>query len=223
MAENDIFNILKKSKLFQGLGDHEIEEVCHITMPAETKYSKNQIIVNQGDQVNKIGILKKGTAISTKSHFDGNTQILRIYNQGEVFSLDAVNTTFLTSPVTLISQSDCTVIFVPYIKIFEADSISVEVRKVIMSNSSELLSNELIRLMYKIDVLSKRTLQERILTYLSLISEKNGSDTFDIGMNQEQFAQYLCVNRSVLSNELNHMRKSGLIDYKKKRFTLYKI
>lgn len=214
-----MISVLKDSKLFQGLEVDEIENVCNIIKPSEREYSKNQIIVNQGEPVGKIGILKEGSAISMKYHFDGNAQLLRVYNQGEVFSLDAVNTTLLTSPVTLISQTDSIVVFVPYAKIFEAETISPETKKVIMSNSSEMLSNELIRLMYKIDVLSKRTLRERILTYLSLIRERSADSTFDIGMNQEQFAQYLCVNRSVLSKELNQMRKSGLIDYRGSRFT----
>lgn len=220
MAEADIINNLKRSKLFQGLSESDIREVCGFVTVTEREYSKNQIIVNQGEPVSKIGILKKGTAICTKYHFNGNAQILRIYNQGEVFSLDAVNTSLLTSPVTLTSLTDSTVIFVPYAQISETDSIRPEVKKIIMSNCSEILSNELIRLMYKIDVLSKRTLRERILTYLSLMKERTGSDVIDIGMTQEQFAQYLCVNRSVLSKELNQMRKTGLIDYKGKRFKL---
>ena len=221
MVENETLNCLKKSKLFQGLDDIELKDIISFVMPAEVRYQKNQIIVNQGDPVNSIGILRKGTAISSKNHFNGNIQILRIYGQGEIFSLDAVNTTLLTSPVTLVSQAESSVIFVPFLKIFRTDQISLEVKKIIMSNSSEILSNELIRLMYKIDVLSKRTLQERILTYLSLISEKSGCSTFDIDMTQDQLAQYLCVNRSVLSKELNQMRKCGKIDYKKKRFTIY--
>jgi len=217
--EKDMISVLKNSKLFHGLDVDEIEKVCQIIMPSEKEYSKNQIIVNQGEPVRKIGILKKGSAISMKYHIDGNTQLLRVHNQGEVISLDAVNTTLLTSPVTLISQTDSVVVLIPYAKIFEAETISPETKKIIMSNSSEMLSNELIRLMYKIDVLSKRTLRERILTYLSLIRERSAANTFDIGMNQEQFAQYLCVNRSVLSKELNQMRKSGLIGYKGSRFT----
>jgi CRP-like cAMP-binding protein len=117
----------------------------------------------------------------------------------------------MTSPATLTSRADSTVLFIPYAKILESDGVRTEVKKTIMTNCGEILSNELIRLMYKIDVLSKRMLRERILTYLSLMRERTGSDTVDIGMNQEQFAQYLCVNRSVLSKELNQMRRSGLM------------
>jgi CRP-like cAMP-binding protein len=72
--------------------------------------------------------------------------------------------------------------------------------------------------MYKIDVISKRTLKERILTYLSIMKEKRDDSLIDIGMNQEEFAQYLCVNRSTLSTELNQMKKAGLIDYNKNSY-----
>ncbi|MDD3167847.1 MAG: Crp/Fnr family transcriptional regulator [Eubacteriales bacterium] len=215
-----MISVLKNSKLFQGLTASELEQVCHTVMPAEKEYSKNQIIINQGESVHKIGILKKGTAISTKYHFNGDMQILRIYNQGEAFSLDTVNTTLLTSPVTLISQTDSTVVFFPYAKLFETSAIYAGTKEIILSNCSEMLSNELIRLMYKIDVLSKRTLHERILTYLSLIRERSGCGTFDIGMNQEQFARYLCVNRSVLCKELNRMRNAGIVTYKGSLFTI---
>lgn len=221
MADSDLFSVLKKTRIFQGLDGQELINVCNIVMPSEKTYSKNEVIVNQGESVRKIGILKKGSAISVKYHFDGNPQILRIHNEGEVFSLDAVNTSMSTSPVTLIAQTDCEVVFVPYSKLLDSDSVNDKTKEQIMSNMGEILSNELIRLTYKIDVLSKRTLRERIMTYLSLIRERSGDSTFDIGMNQEQFAQYLCVNRSVLSKELNKMRKSGLIDYKGNRFTVY--
>ena len=77
-------------------------------------------------------------------------------------------------------------------------------------------------MMYKTDVLSRRTLRERVTTYLSIIREKRGSDTFDIGMTQEQFAQYLCVNRSALSKELNAMRREKLIDFRKTVYTIKK-
>lgn len=221
MADRELISMLKKTKIFQGLDGRELEKICDIVMPLEKAYAKNEIILNQGEPAQKIGILKRGSAISVKYHYDGNAQILRIYNQGEVFSLEAVNTSLSTSPVTVISQTDCEVVFIPYSKLLDSESVSDTVKKRIMTNAGEILSNELIRLAYKIDVLSKRTLRERIMTYLSLIRERNEGSTFDIGMNQEQFAQYLCVNRSVLSKELNIMRKSGLIDYKGNRFTLY--
>lgn len=219
--DKSIIKCLENSKLFRGLSVCDIATVCDLLTVTEKEYSKNDVIINQGEPVRKIGILKKGSIISVKYHYDGNAQILRIYHQGEVFSLEAVNTSLSTSPASLISRTDCEVIFIPYSKLMESEAVSDITKNRILSNAGEILGNELIRLTYKIDVLSKRTLRERIMTYLSLIKERSADSTFDIGMNQEQFAQYLCVNRSVLSKELNKMRKSGLIDYKGNRFTVY--
>jgi len=220
MSGHEMITTLKNSRLFRGLDGEELARICDAVKPVEKEYSKNQIMINQGEPVKRIGVLKRGSVISVKYHFEGDTQLLRIYRQGEVFLLDVVNTTLSTSPSTLISQTDSAVIFIPYLKLLETDSVGDRIKETIMANCSAILSNELIRLMYKIDVLSKRTLKERVMTYLSLIREKSGDGAFDIGMNQEQFAQYLCVNRSVLSNELNKMRKAGLIDYKGSLFTL---
>lgn len=221
MIKENIISSLIKSKLFKGLDESQIGEVLSFVAVIEREYSKNQVIINQGEPVSKIGVLEKGIAISTKYHIDGNAQILRIYNQGEIISLDAINTSLRTSPSTLTSQTDSKIFFIPYLKMIESDSIGANVKQTIMTNCSKILSNELIRLTYKIDVLSKRTLQERVMTHLSLMKERTGKDIFDIGMNQEQFAQYLCVNRSVLSKELNKMRTAGLIDYKRNRYKIF--
>ena len=222
MISRENTECLKRSKLFLGLETQDILKICRFALPSEETYLKNQIIISQGDLVSRIGILKKGTAFSTKYHLNGNGQILRTYRQGEVLSLDAVSTTLSTSPVTLISQSDSSILFLPYKRMLDIPESDRRIKDIILGNIGEILGNELIRLMYKIDVLSKRTLQEKILTYLSLIREKNCTDTFEIDMNQEQLAQYLCVNRSALSKELNVMRKDGVIQYQGKQYTLFR-
>jgi len=221
MIQDSIFKCLRDSKLFQGLSNADIEEIKRSLAIAEKKYSKHENIINQGELIKMIGILNRGNAISVKYHLEGTTQILRIYNEGEVFSLDTVNTLLSKSPTTLISQTDASVVFIPYEQIFELDEISQEAKKTILTNGNQILSNEVIRLTYKIDVLSKRTIREKILTYLRLICERYCSSTVNIGMNQEQFAQYLCVNRSVLSKELSRMREAGLIDYRGSQYTVY--
>ena len=41
-------------------------------------------------------------------------------------------------------------------------------------------------------------------------------------MGREQLAQFLCVNRSALSNELNKMKREGIIDFRKNEFRILK-
>ena len=83
MAVSDILLLLKKTRLFQGLHDHEIDQICEYAMLSERAYEKDKIIINQGEQVRKIGIIKSGSIIGVKYHYNGDSQIMRIYNQGE--------------------------------------------------------------------------------------------------------------------------------------------
>jgi hypothetical protein len=69
--------------------------------------------------------------------------------------------------------------------------------------------------MKRTDILSRRTIRERVTLFLNVLREISG-DEVDIGMTQEKLAQYLCVDRSSLSEELNIMRREGLIDFRKK-------
>ena len=58
------------------------------------------------------------------------------------------------------------------------------------------------------------------MAYFKFLASRYGSNTFTLEMNREQLAQYLCVNRSALSNELNIMKREGIIDFDKRRVAL---
>ena len=70
--------------------------------------------------------------------------------------------------------------------------------------------------------LTRRTTQEKILSYLNSQALKNNSLTFEIPFNRQQLADYLAVERSALSSELSKLQKNGIIAYKKNTFQLKK-
>ena len=86
----------------------------------------------------------------------------------------------------------------------------------------EMLADDNIRMTHKIEILAERGLRSRIMVYLNVLARKSGSDTVSVKMSREQMAQYLCVNRSALSNELNKMKREGLIDFQRGTFRLLK-
>jgi CRP-like cAMP-binding protein len=101
-----------------------------------------------------------------------------------------------------------------------SDGISDELRGVLIGNIVRILADESLRKQYKIDVLYKKSLRARIRTFLQHMNEKTESLSFDVGMDREQLAQYIGVNRSALSHELSLMRQEGLILFSKSRFEL---
>ena len=84
------------------------------------------------------------------------------------------------------------------------------------------LADESIRKMHKIEILAERGLRDRIIMYLDILRKKSGTNVVHVNMGREQLAQFLCVNRSALSNELNKMKREGLIDFRKNEFRILK-
>ena len=75
-------------------------------------------------------------------------------------------------------------------------------------------------LAFFMEVVSRSTIREKLLTYLSRQAEAAGSRTFTIPMGRVALAEYLCADRSAMTRELAHMKAEGLIDYDKRSFTL---
>jgi CRP-like cAMP-binding protein len=74
----------------------------------------------------------------------------------------------------------------------------------------------------KIDVLSRRATADRLMAYLRAVSKENGSREFDIPLDRQGLADYLCVERSALSDEISRLCKAGVISSRKSHFALLK-
>ena len=72
----------------------------------------------------------------------------------------------------------------------------------------------------KIEILSHRSTQDRLMAYLRSVAQQKGTDEFDISFDRQQLADYLCVERSALSAEISRLSKLGLITSRKNHFTI---
>ena len=89
-----------------------------------------------------------------------------------------------------------------------------------IENMVELIAEKNLTLVEKLEVVSRTTIREKLLTYLARQAEAAGARTFTIPMGRTALAEYLCTDRSAMTRELARMRDEGLIDYTKRTFTL---
>ena len=216
MPDTKTKEVLKESGLFDRLTDRECELLFDMIAISEKSFDKREIVVHEGSEVQHFYIVKKGKVIGEKFHIEGETDLLNVFEKGEIFGIEAASSTFKTSPLTYTADIETTVVMI------EIESLlSCSLRETVLENIAHLLSDISTRQMYKIQVLSKHGLRERIMAHLLIMRRKRNTEVFDIRMTQEQLAQYLCVNRSALSYELNRMKKEGIIDFKKSKFKIF--
>jgi CRP-like cAMP-binding protein len=191
----------------------DLTNACEQLNITVKKYQKNETVVHQGDIIDSICIIEEGSIRREKTYPSGDVHLVNIYEGGRIFAMEIAVSRKKTSPVDLIANEDSRVLFIS-LKSIEHSAYRDDLSRALI----EMLADDNIRMNNKIQVLAERGLRDRILIYLNTVSRRHPSGEIHIKMNQEQMAQYLCVNRSALSNELNKMKREGLIDYKKSRF-----
>lgn len=72
----------------------------------------------------------------------------------------------------------------------------------------------------KIEITSKRSTREKLMTYLLLQAKKAGSSTFTIPYDRQELADYLGVERSGLSTEIGKLRNEKVLECRRSTFTL---
>ena len=215
--KKELEEYLLTSSLFAGLEEEDAKRLLKAAVPVHCSYEAGQTLREEQTVCNAFGIVYAGTLAAEREHSTGAPHIVEVYEQGDYFGLENAATKSRLSPVCIRALSNAEVVT------FQLEHLLVGIADAqIKDNIIAILANESIRKLYKIDILSRAGLRERIMTYLRLRAAKTGSNTFRTGMTQETFAGYLSVNRSALSKELNDMRREGLINFRKDQFTILK-
>ena len=72
----------------------------------------------------------------------------------------------------------------------------------------------------KLEIASRRTIRDKLMTYLLSQAMAAGSDVFTIPFDRQALADSLGVDRSALSAEIGRLRREGVLDSQRSRFRL---
>ncbi len=203
-----------KSGLFQKIVKAEQEKALESLIITERKGEKESALFFEGDDMEWICILKSGMIRGEKHYWNGSESILQIVDAGEIFALDGISTEAIAS-VSYVCQVECQIILISWSSILKSRYCK-ELLYVLMQK----MQDEYIWQMHQIEILLKKGIRERIMTFFEIRREKEGSNEIHLSMNRQQMAEYLGVNRSVLSNELSKMSQEGMIEMNKKKIIL---
>ena len=74
--------------------------------------------------------------------------------------------------------------------------------------------------MNKLEIMGKTSIREKILAYLSMLSQQQNSRYVETPLSRTELADYLSINRSAMTRELSNMKTEGLIDFDKNMFII---
>lgn len=214
------YAFLKKTSLFRGTTEDELPTLLDCLRPSDREYAKGEIILRQGEDVSAVGLVLSGRVQVIEEDFWGNRNILADVWPGDLF---AESYAFLPGEllrVSVVAEEQSRVMLVDSRRMIEICSSSCRFHTRLVQNILAESAKKNLMLTRKLLHMSKRSTREKLLSYLSGQSLAAGSETFEIPFNRQQLADYLCVDRSAMSNELCKMRDEGLLAFDRSRFQL---
>ena len=72
----------------------------------------------------------------------------------------------------------------------------------------------------RVELLTKRTIREKLLGYFTLLSTRTLNKTFTLPFSLTDLADYLSVDRSAMMREMKLLKEDGCIEKNKNKITL---
>ena len=206
--------------LFQGIRQEDMGAMLHCTGYHMGTYRRGQVIALESEQIKHVGIVAAGAVDMIKEDLWGNKTLLMRLRKSEMFGETFACSEDTRSVVTFTAAEDTQVLFIPFYKIMHTCSMACEFHQRLVENMVRIIAAKNRELLRKVEIISKKTLREKILTYLSAQAQLQGSRYFEIPLGRLELAEYLCADRSALTRELSSMKEDGLIDYEKNLFRI---
>lgn len=208
------------SDLFTGVSPDELRAMLGCMGYHVKAFLKGEAVALEEEKLYHIGVIVSGAVDMVKEDLWGNRTMLVRMRSGEVFGETFAGGLDTLSVVSFVVPEDTTILFIPFHRIMHTCSRTCGFHHRMVENMVHMIAAKNRELMRKVEVISKKNLREKILAYLSIQAQTQGSRYFEIPLGRVELADYLCADRSALTRELANMRKDKIIDYDRNMFRI---
>lgn len=182
-------------------------------------FIRGETVTTYLEKRNQMCILISGEADLIRYDYNGNKTIIGHFTANDIFG-EAFYPTNTNNELFVTAKENCTVLFFIYTDIIKKCKSNCTFHNELSSNIQFLVMNQIIKLNTRIELLAKRNIRDKLLSYFDLISSKRLSQTFTLPFSLTDLADYLSVDRSAMMREISHLKDEGFIEKKGHKITL---
>ena len=174
------------------------------------KFEKNEIITTYIINRNQVCIVLEGSADLMRYDFNGNQMVVEKFNKFDVFGeiFYQINT---NNELFVLAKEKSKILIFNY-DIFEKKcKKNCKMHEDLLVGLPNLVLTKVSDLNLRIELLSKKTIRDKLISYFKILSEKNFSKTFTLPCSLTDLADYLSIDRSAMMRELKSLKEEGFI------------
>ena len=206
--------------LFRGMQEMDILHLLHNMDAKEMYFAKQEIVWDAMRSIPYMCIVVEGSFMILQEDWRGNRSIIGSFCRGDFLCEGIIGAAEGVLPFYLSVKAGTRAI--TFTSEDREDPLNGQraVHWIFLRNLVDVLLQKEMRLLYKIESLSRRTTRDKLMSYLTIQSARQGSRTVTVDYTRQELADFLSVDRSAMCTELTRMQNDGLIRYARREFEL---
>ena len=207
------------TNLFENISNKNIEKLKKMLKTNTIKYHKNvSILSNFYNKEDFIALIDIGSVQIVFNDYDGNKTVLEELKAGEMFG--TLTSSLKQEEITCITKEETQITFIEYNEITNDEIFKNDFYIIFIKNLIRILTEQLNTRNNRIELLTKKSTRDKLLTYFKTISKKKGIKTFTLDISLTELASFLSVDRSAMSREMKYLKEEGFIEVTGKKIKI---
>jgi CRP-like cAMP-binding protein len=212
---------LEKSPLFQGIQYEEYLRMLTCFQAVQKSFRADDLIYDFADPGNNaVGIIERGNAALIRIDEEGVSTVMEDLGAGGVFGRTLAFAGTGYDSLEVVCRTPCDVLFIDYPHILKRCENACLHHSLLVQNMLRLMGGKAQGLSERVDVLSRRSIREKLLCYFRQLAEKEDGQNFQLPFSLSTLADYIATDRSAMMRELKKLKEEELIVSDGRKFTL---
>ena len=210
---------IPQTPVFDGISVEECRRIYDCFGVQERCFKPEELIYDFDTGRHTIGVLATGSAIVERMDRRGDRTILEHLEPGGLFGEMLMFQNVLGDSVCVSCEKTCCVWFFPEEKLERRCEKNCGHHNRMIENMFRLIRDKATALSERVEVLSRRSIREKLLCYFSLQQAKCGG-SFTLPFSLSALADYISTDRSAMMRELKKLRQSGRVRIEGRKVTI---
>ena len=214
------FPVLRQCQLFSGIAENDLLAMLRCLNVTVQQYRKGQTLIAEGEKPEKFGIVLSGAVQLWRIDYSGNRSIMASVAPSQIFGESFGCAEADAIPIQVVASEPCEIMLIDGSRILHACGNGCDFHHQVIFNLLKMTARKNLVFHQKLEITSRRSTREKLLTYLNQQAKQHRSRTFTIPFDRQELADFLEVDRSGLSAEISKLRKEGVLESERSTFRL---
>ena len=209
-----------RSPLLEGVSPQEYQTMHACLGVYEQSFRPDDVIYDFGDGRGLLGIVSQGSAVVERIDREGGRAILEHLGPGGVFGEMMMFKAAGDDSVVVRAAAPTRVSFLRSEAVMRRCEHACACHSRMVENLFRLVTEKATSLSERVEVLSRRSILEKLLRYFQLQAAKGHGPSFQLPFSLSALADYISADRSAMMRELKKMREEMLVTITGRQVTL---